>query len=623
MSGTRTPLERTVAAAATIVVALGALTACAGGGGGGGGPLTGGVVDDSWTVMTYMIADTNLEYFQLEDMREQEAVGSRPGFNLISFLDRSADYSNEAVLGMDDFVGAKIIEVRRAGGSVVKQEIGDTNTGDPDVLADFIAYAVKEYPAANYALILNDHGSSWPGVGADGSSGNDQLTLAELHDGVAAGLEAAGIDRLDLIGFDACLMATYETASLLQDVADRMLSSEELEPGYGWDYTALEAAARGGSVDDLAASVIKAFSEQSLREGESQVTLSSIDLTKMPAVDEAVDAFAAALTADAAELAPDIGRALTQNLGFGATPDYNFYMTDLGMLGDALGGAGAAVASAIDDAVVDSMDGQATRGASGMAIYFPPTQGVYKDRYAEVPSAQNWIAFLKSYYAAGQSSGAVPKFVSQKAQSAFQNGGFVVAQQLATDPNQVTDQYVIYGYLEGGTPILIGDESAYIDDQNYVVGFFDTYQLWIGDGSAETSFYSSFSVNKESDVATIGVPILYTAGSAQGTQGFLQMTYAPSTGTILSETFYGQDASGAFSEIAPESGAAFEALKVRAANGQLTYFRSAEGVNISADAAKLTFDYRALESGTDVYAEVRAVNSAGAGDAAWATGTIP
>jgi hypothetical protein len=343
----------------------------------------------------------------------------------------------------------------------------------------------------------------------------------------------------------------------------------------------------------------------------------------MPAVDAAVDAFAAALSADAADLAPQIGRALTQNLGFGATPDYNFYMTDLGTLASRLGGTGDAVASAIDDVVIDSIDGQVTRGASGMAIYFPPTQGVYKDRYAEVPTAQNWIAFLNAYYAAGQASGGTPEFVSQSAQSGFQNGGFVVAQQLATDPNQVTDQYVVYGYVEDGVPILIGDEAAYIDEDNYVVGFFDTYQLWIGDGSAETSFYSSFSVNQDSDVATIGVPILFTAGSAQGTQGFLQMTYAPSTGTILSETFYGQDASGAFSEIAPESGATFEALKVRSENGQLSYFRSAEGVNIAADTDRLQFGYRALDSGTEVYAEVRVVNSAGQGDLAWATGVLP
>lgn len=623
MSRTRHPLARAAAATAAAVVSLGTLTACAGGAG-GGGVIPGGPADDSWTVLTYMIADTNLEYFQMEDMREQAAVGSRPGFNLVSLLDRSEGYSDEAVLGLDNFSGAKYIEVKK-GTSEVREDLGAVNTGDPEVLADFLAWAIKEYPAANYALVLNDHGSSWPGVGADGSHDNDQLTLPELHDGIAAGLEAAGLDKLDLVGFDACLMATYETASTLADVADRMLSSQELEPGYGWDYTTLETAARGGTVDEVASSIIKGFAEQSLAEGEAQVTLSNIDLTQMGEVDAAVDAFAAVLTEDVDDLQATIGRSLAQSLAFGATPDYDFHMTDLGMLADGIGIAEAeALSAAIDDAVVDKMDGQATRGASGMAIYFPPQESRFRAGYSEIDAAQNWIAFLNSYYEAGATGGATPTFASPQAESGFANGGFVVAQRVTSDVNQITDTFVLYGYVEDGQTILIGDEAGYIDDDDYAVGFFDTYQLWIGDGSAETSFYSSFSVNRDSDVATIGVPILYFAsGASDGSQGFLQMTYQPSTGTILSQTFYGQDASGAFSEIAPDPGATFEALKVRATASGYAYFRSAEGVEIAADTDKLQFGYRKLEPGTTVFAQINIQNAAGETARASATGVIP
>ena len=340
MSVTRSPIARVAGAIAAAVISVGTLSACAGGP--GGTPLA---ADDSWTVMTYMIADTNLEFFQMEDMAEQEAVGSRPGFNLIAYVDRSADYSSEPVIGIPDWSGAKVIEVKRAGGSEVLSDEGDVNTGDPAVLAEFVARTIKAYPAAHYALILNDHGSSWPGVGADGSADNDQLTLAELHQGIADGLDGGGLDKLDLIGFDACLMATYETASTLQDVADRMLASQELEPGYGWNYTALETAARGGDVDELSASIITAFGEQSTEEGEAQVTLSETDLTKMAAVDTAVDEFSQALMGDVNGVGPTVGRSLAQNLGFGATPDYNFYMTDLGMLAEQISAGASSVAS--------------------------------------------------------------------------------------------------------------------------------------------------------------------------------------------------------------------------------------------------------------------------------------
>lgn len=621
MSGTRHPLARAAAAIAAAVVSLGTLTACGGLPGGGN---VGGTADDSWTVMTYMIADTNLEYFQMADMREQEAVGSRPGFNLVAMVDRADGYSDEAVLGMDDFVGGKYIEVKVQGNSEVREDLGDTNTGDPEVLADFLAWAIKEYPAANYALILNDHGSSWPGVGGDEGSDHDRLTLDEMQQGISAGLEAGGLDKLDLVGFDACLMATYETAVTLAPLADRMLSSEELEPGYGWDYTTLETAARGGTVDEVASAIIKGFDEQSLAEGEAQVTLSNIDLTKMGQVEEAVDAFAAAMTEDIDDLQSTIGRSLAQSLGFGATPDYNFYMTDLGMLADGIGTPEAeAVSAALEEVVVDKMDGQATRGATGMAIYFPPQASRYREQYNEIGAAQNWIGFLNSYYEAGATGGATPTLASSNAESGFTNGGFVVAQLVTSDVNQITDTFVLYGYVEGGETILIGDEAGYIDDDNYAVGFFDTYQLWIGDGSNETSFYSSFSVNRESDVATIGVPILYYPSSGDGVQGFLQMTYQPSTGTILSETFYGADASGNFAEIAPDAGATFEALKVRATSSGYQYFRSAEGVEIAADTDALQFGYRKLDSGTTVFAQINVQNAAGEQAGASATGVIP
>jgi hypothetical protein len=619
MSVTRSPIARIVGAVAAAVISVGTLSACA------GGPS--GVVnaaDDSWTVMTYMIADTNLEYFQMDDMAEQEAVGSRPGFNLISYLDRSDQYSEDPVLGIDNWHGAKTIQVKVKGTSQVLNDApnsGESNTGDPQVLADFIAYSIQNFPAAHYALILNDHGSSWPGVGADGSSGNDQLTLQELHDGIAEGLDTAKVDNLDILGFDACLMATFETASTLQDVSKMMIASEELEPGYGWDYTSLETAARGGSPKDVAASILKAYDAQSVAEGESQVTLAAIDLSKVPAIEKAVDAFTAALSSDIKDLAPEIGRALTQSLAYGRTPDYDFYMTDLGQLAGQLD-AGADVVAAIDDSIIAKVDGKSTRDASGMAIYFPPVESVVSKKYADVAAAQGWRDFLSSYYTAGQSAGGAPKFDDIPVESGFQNGGFVVAQHIATPVTQITDVNVYYGYVEKGKTILVGEEPAFIDDTNYAVGFWDTYQLWIGDGTNETSFYSSYQADRDNDIATIGVPIAYyPAGQTTGSKAFLQMTYAPSTGTILSETFYGQDASGAYAEIAPEKGATFEALKIDLASG--AFFQSTPAILLDADTTKLAFDYRKLASGTKIYAEVDIVNSAGQGDAASATGVIP
>ena len=54
--------------------------------------------------------------------------------------------------------------------------------------------------------------------------------------GVNQALTAAGV-KFDFIGFDACLMATMETALMLDQYADYLVASEETEPGIGWYYT--------------------------------------------------------------------------------------------------------------------------------------------------------------------------------------------------------------------------------------------------------------------------------------------------------------------------------------------------------------------------------------------------
>lgn len=47
----------------------------------------------------------------------------------------------------------------------------------------------------------------------------DWLSVPELHQGISAGLRAAGLQQLDILAFDACLMSNYEVASQLAPVA--------------------------------------------------------------------------------------------------------------------------------------------------------------------------------------------------------------------------------------------------------------------------------------------------------------------------------------------------------------------------------------------------------------------
>jgi hypothetical protein len=91
-------------------------------------------------------------------------------------------------------------------------------------------------------------------------------------------------------------MATFEVASTMAAHADRMVASQELEPGHGWDYRSLEAAYRGASPDELGSAIIDGFNNQALASGtENDITLSMIDLENFGIVDDAY------LDADAAD----------------------------------------------------------------------------------------------------------------------------------------------------------------------------------------------------------------------------------------------------------------------------------------------------------------------------------
>jgi hypothetical protein len=309
-------------------------------------------------------------------------------------------------------------------------------------------------------------------------------------------------------------------------------------------------------------------------------------------------------------------------------------MTDLAMLAGQISVDATDVADeadaltkAINDVVIDKIDGQATKGATGLSIYFPPQARTFDDGYTDVDAASGWTTFLKTYYTAGADSGSVPEFSSAQAQSQFANNGFYVGQQIVSDPNQITDAYIRYGVVEAdGSVTLVGDEPASIDVDGFVTGFFDTYELWITDAAGtEDHFYSSYSFNSDSGVATIGVPVAYfeTAGS-DGSQAFLQMTYQPNTGTILSETFYGYDPdAGAFSEIAPADGSTIAPLKPSIGQDGSEQLFLTSDLRVSADTDGIGFEYRALPSGTLVYAEIKVEDSAGNVATSAAAGTLP
>ena len=118
--------------------------------------------------------------------------------------------------------------------SMLVENAGSKAMVKPETLTEFIQYCASNFPANRYDLILWDHGGgSVQGYGYDEKyKSSGAMDLGEISDALKAG----GV-KFDFVGFDACLMATAETAFMLDDYADYMIASEESEPGVGWYYT--------------------------------------------------------------------------------------------------------------------------------------------------------------------------------------------------------------------------------------------------------------------------------------------------------------------------------------------------------------------------------------------------
>jgi len=556
-------MKRRAFLAALSVFALG-LAGCSGGDGGGGGnaadSASSGGEPGTWTVLQFDIADTNLEPYMMQDLDEAGAAGADgKNLSITALVDRNAAEYEGPVLGLDNWHGAKILDIAGGKGTVVK-DLGPTNTGDPAVLSAFLADGIKAHQADHYALIMSDHGASWPGVGGDESAAEDSLSLAEIHDAISSALKTAGIDKLDFLGFDACLMSTYEVASTMQTVAERMVASQELEPGHGWDYHSLSVLADGsGTVDDLGNAIVDGFAKQADSEGTSaEITLAYTDLTKMPAVDKAVADFAGALGSHAGDQGPLVGRKRAGALGFGRSPDptEDTQMTDLGSLAKDIGadakdvsGQADALVGAIDAAVLKTVDGASTQGATGLSIYFPPEAGLANGDYQNVASAKAWVGFLDSYYNAGKAIPDTKRARAAKpgeaAQISFGKDGLTIVGHV--DPAaaaNLTDATINYGVVQAdGSVDYIGEEPADLGADGTVTGTYDLTTLKMTDGTDTVTAFVTLGFNQDA-TSTIDVPMAYYApGDKNGEtyQDVLLEIAIDKDGNVTDETYYAFD----------------------------------------------------------------------------------
>lgn len=107
----------------------------------------------------------------------------------------------------------------------VKQLASAPSQGIAADLSSLLVTAETEAKSEHLGLFVFAHGTGkdYPGIAGDAGS----VTLSELENSIHDGL--AGRSKLDLLVFDACRMATTETANKMQSVSKAMVASEDQE----------------------------------------------------------------------------------------------------------------------------------------------------------------------------------------------------------------------------------------------------------------------------------------------------------------------------------------------------------------------------------------------------------
>jgi len=282
-----------------------------------------------WTVMVYMAGDNNLDGAALRDIEEMARVGSTKDVNVLVQLDRLEDRKTRRFL------------ITKGGGYErdCLETFGETNTGDPKVLEDFLTWSAERYPAERYFLILWNHGSGWweeaksraavretsdarfrrsgsraslfrhntnipdhtthRSICYDDHSGGDALDNRELKDVLARACTVIG-RKIDILGMDACLMTMVEVAWQLRDSVEILVGSEIEEPNDGWPYAEIIAfltAKPKSKTHIVAKEVVKQYVASYRDEGET-VTQSAINTAATAEIIQTLNPLAAEILSD-------------------------------------------------------------------------------------------------------------------------------------------------------------------------------------------------------------------------------------------------------------------------------------------------------------------------------------
>ena len=394
-----------------------------------------------WTVLVYIAGDNNLSEAGLDDINEMEAVGSTDQLNIVVQIDGSENYTPNAADTRRYLIqkDSKMDEIT----SPTLGEMEEADMGTQSTLEEFCEWGIKNYPAKKYAIILWNHGNGWyPDDGLHkfgakpGLSGpNDPLKAICSDESSDNALSTAGVGesmekvakmlgrKIDLVGFDACLMGMAEAYYELRNAADVACGSEKTEPGDGWPYDeflSILAANPEYNAEQLGRTIVETYTSSfnGGSQGNENVTQSCVRFTDtaMANFDAAISMFAEELNRVVALDKEGVKAAVAATQDFRVRSFFGSYFTthkdlydfalkmkdafpqdeDLcagaDLMMEAISGENGFV---VANGITEVSEYGTVTGAHGVAIYIPVNG--YEETYEGLDFAKTgWYDFIKT-----------------------------------------------------------------------------------------------------------------------------------------------------------------------------------------------------------------------------------
>ncbi len=289
--------------------------------------FTGETKEIDWLIMMYVGGDCNLEPYLWSDLNEAEhGIYKLQQTNaelfgkvkVLALWDGIADFETLAPkgtkiyeLGPDERDPEDVnislserIEISGDTKDLTEKEkwwIGEeVDISDGNTVTSFLNWAKESYPNhKNTMLVLSDHGGGprsrnktqvKGAIWDDTTGGIDYfLETKELSEALNnAGF--SGENKLSILGFDACLMASVEEAYEHRTVANYYVSSLQTEQGDGWEYDKwIPSIGNNMTAKDFGIMLVKSYEENFKEYPSDDQTLSCTDLSKMDNLKTSLD----------------------------------------------------------------------------------------------------------------------------------------------------------------------------------------------------------------------------------------------------------------------------------------------------------------------------------------------